>query len=145
MKNFSEEVIEVNGEEYKLFLNRAGISLWEKTTKFSEFLKLIGKQYGDMEDIEVSDDFNPNEILGKYENVDNDEETLRKSVVMFYCIALSKNHNMSLNETKEWFASAENDYGIDQLTALMIQMIENANIPTQSENLKNLKALKSTR
>lgn len=145
MKNFSEEVIEVNGKEYKLFLNRAGISLWEKTTKFSEFLKLIGKQYGDMEDIEVNDDFNPNEILGKYENVDNDEETLRKSVVMFYCIALSKNHNMSLNETKEWFASAENDYGIDQLTALMIQMIENANIPTQSENLKNLKALKSTR
>lgn len=145
MKNFSEEVIEVNEKEYKLFLNRAGISLWEKTTKFSEFLKLIGKQYGDMEDVEVNDDFNPNEILEKYENVDDDEETLRKSVVMFYCIALSKNHNMSLNETKEWFASAENDYGIDQLTALMIQMIENANIPTQSENLKNLKALKSTR
>lgn len=147
MRNFSEEVIEVDGKEYKLFLNRVGISLWEKTTKFSEFLKLINKQYGDLEenDIEISDEFNPNEILNKYENVDNDEETLRKSVVMFYCIVLSKNHNFNLNETKEWFASAEKDYGIDQLTALMIQMIENANIPTQSDNLKNLKALKSTR
>lgn len=146
MKNFSEEVIEVNDKEYTLFLNRTGITLLEKTTKFSELLKLIGNRYVNEENIEVSDDFNPNELLKEYDsNFDEDEEKLRKTVIMFYCIALSKNHNLSLNETKEWFENAEKDYGIDQLTALMIQMIENANIPNQSDNLKNLKALKSTR
>lgn len=159
MKNFSEEVIEVEGKEYKLFLNRAGIALLEKTTKFSEFLKLLSKQYVGIEEnsVEVNEEFNPNEILNKYENIDNDEEKLRQTVIMFYCIALSANHNLNLSQTKEWFEKAENGtinengesnndgYGIDQLVALMIQMIENANIPSNSENLKNLKALKSTK
>ena len=147
MKNFSEEVIEVGENEYKLFLNRAGIALLEKTTKFSEFLKLLSTQYIGIEEdtVEVNEEFNPNEILGKYENVDEDEEKLRKTIIMFYCIVLSKNHNFNLNQTKEWFENAEKDYGIEQLTALMIQMIENANIPTNSENLKNLKALKSAK
>ena len=82
MKNFSEEVIEVGENEYKLFLNRAGIALLEKTTKFSEFLKLLSTQYIGIEEdtVEVNEEFNPNEILGKYENVDEDEEKLRKTI-----------------------------------------------------------------
>ena len=150
MNNFSEEIIEVEGIEYKLFLNRAGIALWEKTTKFSEFAQLLEKKYkGGLDldsELELNDEFNPNSMLEQFDNVDEDEEKLTKSVIMFYCVALSKNHNLNLAQTKEWFAKAENDYGIEQLTALMVQMIENANVSvTGSNNLKNLKALKSAK
>lgn len=150
MNNFSEEIIEVEGIEYKLFLNRAGISLWEKTTKFSEFAKLLEKKYKggvDLDkELEIDDEFNPNSMLEEFSDIDEDEEKLTKSITMFYCIALSKNHNLNLAQTKEWFKKAEEEYGIEQLTALMVQMIENANVSAAgSNNLKNLKALKSTR
>ena len=47
-RNFSEEIIEIEGKEYKLFLNRAGIAIWEKTTKFSEFQNLLAQKYSEL-------------------------------------------------------------------------------------------------
>jgi hypothetical protein len=165
MNSFSEEIIEVDGIEYKLFLNRAGIALWEKTTKFSEFAELLNKKYNSeyIEDFKddnliVDDNFDPSKLLADFDSFDEDEEKLRNSILTFYCIALSRNHNMSLGATKEWFDKAENGtfnengepnndaYGIEQLTQLMMQMIQNANTSTNQVNsLKNLKALKSTK
>ena len=44
-KNFSEEIIEIDGKEYKLFINRIGIVNWEKMTKAKRMGKALEEKY----------------------------------------------------------------------------------------------------
>ena len=163
-KSFSQEIIEIDGKEYTLFLNRAGIVLWEKSTKFDEFQKLLAKKYegidvlDDDAELVINEDTIPTDLMNGLENLDEDEEKLRETIIKFYWIALSKFHNLKLSEVRELMDKAENGtfqedgtpnddaYGFEQLVALMTQMLENANSNLSQLNaLKNLKALKPTK
>ena len=165
-RNFSEEIIEIENKEYKLFLNRAGIAIWEKTTKFSEFQKLLSQKYSELgentfdgfEEKTIEENSLPSELYGDFSSFDEDETKLRESITKFYWIALEKHHKLTYAETKELLDKAENGtfdkdgnpnndaYGIDQLVGLMVQMLQNANENTiNGNNLKNLKALKPTK
>lgn len=162
-RNISEEIIEIDGKEYKLFLNRAGIAIWEKTTKFSDFQKLLTQKYADItpeqfdnfETKEIDENSLPSEMYGDFSSFTEDEEKLRESITKFYWIVLEKNHKLTYAETKILLEKAENGtfdeegnpnndaYGIDQLVGLMVQMIQDANSNIiNGNNLKNLKALK---
>lgn len=165
-RNFSEEIIEIEGKEYKLFLNRAGIAIWEKTTKFSEFQNLLTQKYSELAE-ETLDTLNekiidenalPSDVFGDFSSYDEDEEKLRESIMKFYWIALEKYHKLSYAETKQLLDKAENGtfdkdgkpnndaYGIDQIVGLMVQMLQDANTNMiGGNNLKNLKALKPTK
>ena len=44
-KKFSEEIIEIDGKEYTLFMNRQGVVNWEKITKLKEKSQKYQEKY----------------------------------------------------------------------------------------------------
>ena len=155
MKEISQEIIEINGQEYKLFLNRQGIVAYEKFCKeeakqLEEIRKKHGKTLDEItsdEVIEINEDTNPFEGLEDFDEIDSvkNMEIVRKLYIKLYWIMLYENHKLSLNQVEELYKQAIEEYGDEQLQALADQMVEEANVIPKSqskENLKNLKALK---
>lgn len=144
MKNFSEEIIEIDGKEYTLFVNRIGIVNWEKATKLSETAKELENKYKNSEqNFEFNDNCDPFATNYSDSEIDEDEKKLYDLYSKFYWMALYKHHKLTINEANDLFYKAIDEYGIQQLSDLAEQMIKNAN--NQNANLKNLKALKSTK
>ena len=150
-KNVSEEIIEIGGKEYTLFLNRTGIVNWEKMTKLNdkaEKYQKVAEQLTSDEEIEITDNSNPLELYTgiNEEELDNQFNEMIEMYVKFYWVALYTHHKLPLNQVRELFNEAIAEYGIDQLAELANQMIENANKDMMnSKERKNLKALKSTK
>ena len=143
MNNISEELIEIDGKEYTLFINRAGIVNWEKATKLQATAKDLEEKYKNITDGEVSEeDFEANPFGEN--DFDADEQHAIDIYRKFYFMALYKNHQLSKQEASDLFDKAIEEYGIDQLVELAQQMLTSANTNKQA-NLKNLKALKSTK
>ena len=155
MKEISQEVIEIDGKEYKLFLNRKGIVAYEKYCK-EEYKELqnVREKHKDMiasleSDEKISIDENTNPFDGLDEISDDEAaknmELIHKLYVKLYWIMLYQNHQLSLNDVEELYNKAIEEYGEEQVQALGDQMVEEVNIAPKSEenkNLKNLKALK---
>ena len=139
-KNISEEIIEIDGKEYTLFVNRIGIVNWEKATKLASTIKNVQDKYSKEDDVVFDDNCNPFE--SNYD-IDDDEKELYDIYSKFYWMALYTHHKLSINEANDLFYKAIDEYGINQLAELAQQMIEAIN--TDNRNLKNLKALKSTK
>lgn len=142
-KNISEEIIEIDGKEYTLFINRQGIVNWERKTKFqekAENIKEIADNYSNDNDVEITDETNPFEMYGS--DVFDELSEIEEMYSYFYWIALYTHHKFNLAQAKEIFEKAREEYGIEQLVALANQMIETANTDKFKRELKNLKALK---
>ena len=94
MKEFSKEVIEINGKEYTLFLNRKGIVAWEKySKKEQEKLEKEKSYYKELFDNnkqveEITNETNPFEGLDKLDNMSEDEKLLSSSYRKLYWIML---------------------------------------------------------
>lgn len=149
-KNISEEIIEIGGKEYTLFLNRTGIVNWEKMTKLSEKAenyKELASNLQKVEEVEITDETNPFEMYGDYnEDALNEQiDEMKELYVKFYWIALYTHHKLSLTQVRELFDIAEEEYGLEQLGQLANQMVENANKDLVNKERKNLKALKSVK
>ena len=146
MKELSQEIIEIDGIEYKLFLNRKGIIAFEKFVKSEQekFVDGVKKLNTDIteEVVEIKDDTNPFEGLEDYENAIDTIDNARMIYIKLYWIMLYTNHQLSLNDVKELYYKACGEYGEGQIRALADQMVEEVNIQPIQENLKNLKALK---
>lgn len=153
MKEFSKEVIEIDGKEYTLFLNRKGIVAWEKYRKEeqeiwvkhqNEYAKLIENQ----EKTEaITNETNPFEGLDDLDNVSEDRKLMTKMYKKLYWIMLYTEYKMSLEEVSKLYESACEEYGEGQLMALAVQMIEdaNTNLVNKDKQLKNLKALRPSK
>ncbi len=148
MKEISEEIINVNGIDYKLFLNRQGMVAWEKFNKNeNEQLSKMQDKYKDLlnnEDVEIKEDTNPFENLENLEEYDKDQEIVTKSYKKLYWIMLYTNHKMNINEVDKWYEDACKDYGEAQLIQLAQQMIEDAN-KNKIGDLKEIKNLPALR
>lgn len=155
MKEISQEVIEIDNKEYKLFLNRKGIVAYEKYCKEElKDLNEVREKYNDMIKTFESDEVVPiNDDTDPFAGLDdiNDEDTeknialVHKMYVKLYWIMLYENHKLSLNSVEELYNKAVEEYGESQIQALADQMMEEVNVAPKSEekqNLKNLKALK---
>ena len=150
--NISEKRIEIDGEDYTLFLNRKGIASWENITKFSKKIKELNKKYEetvekiDDKPIEVEDNSNPFDYsdTNEIQDLEKDEQELRDIYVKWYWIALYTNHKLTLSEVNDLFTKAEEEYGIEQLIELANKMTEQAN-KNQNANLKKLEALNQTK
>lgn len=151
MKDFSKEIINIDGVDYTLFLNRKGIVAWENITKVASKAndienryKNIGVSNNSQEAIEIKDGDNPFELAGSEESqLEKDEKELIEFYIKLYWIMLYENHKLDLTEVKILWEKAVNEYGIDQLVDLAMQMIEDANSNRTGNNeLKNLKALR---
>ena len=150
-KNISEEIIEIGGKEYTLFLNRIGIINWERMVnlndKADEFKQTAKELQEEQQEVEITDDTNPFEM---YSDVNEDElnKQLNEMIdiyVKFYWVALYTHHKLTIGQVKELFNVAMEEYGIEQLSELANQMIETANSDLMKKERKNLKALKSTK
>lgn len=152
MLQLSTEIIEIDGKEYTLFLNRAGIVSWEKITKLSkesekmqEKYKKLTKDEDDDKPIEVKDGDNPFDLADDklLEDLEEDEARLKEIYIKFYWIALYQNHKLPISTVRELFEKAEKEYGLEQLMNLANQMIENINDNRYGKKpVKKLKALK---
>ena len=151
MKDFSKEIINIDGVDYTLFLNRKGIVAWEKITKVSRKANDIENRYKNIgvfdektEEIQIKDGDNPFELLGEEESqLEKDEKQLIEFYIKLYWIMLYENHKLDITDVENLWAKAVEEYGIDQLVDLAMQMIEDANSNrTGNNNLKNLNALR---
>lgn len=147
MKEFSQETIEINGVEYTLFLNRAGILAWEKYSRREneevwKLRELYNKINNNEEEV-INDDTNPFEDA---ETLLKSEESTLKTYKKMFWILLYTNHKLPLEKAKELFDKACEEYGKNQVIALEDQMVDDANKDrVTNENLKNLPALRPTK
>ena len=148
MKEFSKEIIEIDGVEYTLFVNRKVIVAWEKYSgKINEELKRISEKYQglDINNVEpITEDTNPFEGLEELDNQEDQMLLLSKSYKNLYWLMLYTEHKLSESKANELYDKACNEYGEDKIIALANQMIEDANkdMVTKNSELKNLKALR---
>lgn len=150
MKETSEEKIEIGGKEYTLFINRKGIVAWEKfakeeNEKAAAQKDKIAQLISSKEKVDINDDTNPFEDLDEIDNLENDIETTRKSIIKLYWIMLYTNHKLSLKEVTDLYNKACEEYYELDLISLAHQMINDANsdkFNQSKSNLKNLPALK---
>lgn len=153
MKEFSKEVIEIDGKEYTLFLNRKGIVAWEKfSRKEQEKLENSKSDYDelfekDKQEVEITNETNPFEGLEKLDNMSDDEKLLSTSYRKLYWIMLYTEYKLSIEEVNKLYDIACNEYGEKQLIALGVQMVEdaNSNLINKNNELKNLKALRPSK
>lgn len=150
-KNISEEIIEIGGKEYTLFLNRTGIVNWEKMVKLSDKAEKFQKTAKELQEVsnevEITDETNPFEMYGDINENELDEQLneMIEIYIKFYWVALYTHHKLTIGQVKELFNVAMEEYGIEQLSELANQMIETANSDLMKKERKNLKALKSTK
>ena len=145
MKEFSKEIIEIDGQEYTLFLNREGIVAWEKFCKKEQKeVEKLQEKYKNIvgdETVSITEDTNPFEGI---EDIDNDAETISIMYERLYWIMLYTEHKFTPTQAKELYDKAIAEYGEEQIILLGNQMIEEANKDSvNKKNLKNLAALKS--
>lgn len=159
MKELSTEIINIDGKDYTLFLNRAGLVAWEKYTKCeTDKLKALQEKYKDIdvEEIEkridegvefdtLKDDANPFEGIEEVNDISEDTKIMISIYKRLYWIMWYTNHQLSISDASELFDKAINEYGIEQLILLGKQMIDDVNTDPTPTNLKNLTALKSTK
>lgn len=151
MKELSTEIINIDGVDYTLFLNRAGIAAWEKYTKnekhkmlaLQEKYKNVTTEFEGKDFEKLADDTNPFDGLEDIESMDSDVEYMKQIYGRLYWIMLYTHHKLSISEAKNLYEKACEEYGDEQVILLARQMIEDVNTnPNKNEKLKNLAALK---
>lgn len=155
MKEISKEIIEIDGKEYTLFLNRKGIVAYERYCKeeakqleeVQEKVEKTAKILESDEDLVIDDNTNPFDGLEDIaeDEADKNKALITKMYVKLYWIMLYENHKLSLSQVEDLYKKAITEYGENQLKALGDQMFEEVNTMPDNikqENLKNLKALK---
>jgi len=154
MKNISTEIIEIDGKEYTLFLNRKGIVAYEKyCIDENKKIEEIQKKYTNFVESlvadkspEIKEDTNPFENLDEMgdEQFERDKAILINKMKKLYWIMLYENHHLSFEEVSDLIDKAIKEYGEVQLNALGEQMYDQVqtNQYEDTSKLKNLKALK---
>lgn len=150
MKEFSKEIINIDGEDYTLFLNRKGVIAWEKFCKSeNEKVKQMKDKYKDLmkERTEINDNTNPFEDISDelLDSLDKDQELVSVLYVRLYWILLYTEHKLPISKVEELYKKASEEYGEDKLVELAIQMVEDANSERKAKDTKELKNLTALR
>lgn len=100
------EIIELNGKEYTLELNRDSFLQIDKVCNIEKSMKIINKNlYKYLDDEELADDYNPFEDVVSDEEFDEyleeKEKTLAKMVERAFFIWLYPNHKLTPTQVKE--------------------------------------------
>ena len=143
MKEFSKEIINIGGVDYTLFLNRKGIVAWESLTKAKRNKSQLEETVNNLnQEIEIKDGDNPFEI-SKADEVLSAENEAKEYYIKLYWIMLYEEHKLDYSKVEELFAQAEKEYGLEALSELAFQMVEDANIDkNENTELKKLSALR---
>lgn len=98
------EIIELNGVEYTLELNRDSFLQIDKICNVQKSMQIIEKGLYDYVD-EIDDNYNPLENIVSEEEMEKEvklkEDTLRKIVERSFFIWLYPNHKLTISQVKE--------------------------------------------
>lgn len=98
------EIIELNGVEYTLELNRDSFLQIDKICNVQKSMQIIEKGLYDYVD-EIDDNYNPLENIVSEEDMEREvklkEDTLRKIVERSFFIWLYPNHKLTISQVKE--------------------------------------------
>ena len=151
MKDISTNIIEIDGKEYTLFLNRKGIVAYERycieenkrIEDFQDKYKNLLNKIEEEGDVKIDKDTNPFQDLDEIDDMMDDVKFVINKFRKLYWIMLYENHHLSFDEVSELFDKAIEEYGENQLVELGQQMIEEVQENKfEDKELKNLKALK---
>ena len=154
MKELSTEIINIDGVDYTLFLNRKGIMAWEKYSKSEKdkVSELRQKYENIIKDNGVDnfegldDNTDPFEGLEEIDNLQSDIDYLNNIYGRLYWIMFYTNHKFSISEANKLYQKACDEYGNEQVILLARQMVDEVNTdPDKGKQLKNLAALKPTK
>lgn len=100
------EIIELNGKEYTLELNRDSFVQIDRACNYQKTMETIyGNLYNYYDDVELDDNFNPEMLLVSDEDIDKQVElknnALEKLVNRAYLIWLYPNHKLKPSEVQE--------------------------------------------
>ena len=142
------EIIELNGTEYTLELNRDSFVQIDKLCNIGKTMRIITSGlYEYMDDQEIGDDFDINSLNVNEDDlnakIEEKENALRKIAERAFYIWLYPNHKLNISQVRELLAPYLNDeekssYIGEKLGQYLHECIE---MRTQyNEELKNLKA-----
>lgn len=98
------EIIELNGKEYTLELNRDSFLQIDKICNVQKSMEIIERGLYDYVD-EIDDNYNPLENLTSEEEIEKEitlkEDTLKKIVERSFFIWLYPNHKLTISQVKE--------------------------------------------
>lgn len=100
------EIIELNGKEYTLELNRDSFIQIDRACNIDKSMKIIFSDlYDYYDEKELDDDFNPELLLVNDDELDKlvelKNETLEKLVIRSFLIWLYPNHHLTITEVKK--------------------------------------------
>jgi len=142
------EIIELNGQEYTLELNRDSFIQIDRLCNIQKSMNIIQEElYNYVDDKDLDDNFNPDSLIINEEEIEKKvalkEETLRKIVERAFLIWLYPNHKLKPSEVKEiltpYFEDEEKAKYIGEKLGQYLQ--ECVEIREEhNQELKNLKA-----
>ena len=100
------EIIELNGVEYTLELNRDSFLQIDKLCNIEKTMEIAnGNLYEYMDDVELTDDFNLDDLKVNEEDLENKikekEKVLYRALERSFLIWLEPNHHLKPSEVKE--------------------------------------------
>lgn len=145
------ELIELNGVEYTLELNRDSFLQIDKLCNVQKSMNIIQRGlYEYMDDEELSDDFDINSLGINDEEIEKEielkEKTINKIIERAFLIWLAPNHHLKPSEVKEilkpYFEDEEKKQWISEKFGYLLQECIVVRESYNKEQ-KNLKALAS--
>ena len=152
MNGISRETIEIDGKEYKLFLNRDGIVAWELYSNKEK--AQVREQYNELKPLMskftdekiIESETNPIENAKKVSEINDEDARAIELYKKLYWIMLSTDQKMTYKEASELIDKAIKEYGAEQIILLGVQMLQDANTDKFKNNdIKNLPALRQKR
>lgn len=152
MNGISRETIEIDGKEYKLFLNRDGIVAWELYSNKEK--AQVREQYNELKPLMskftdekiIENETNPIENAKKVSEINDEDARAIELYKKLYWIMLSTDQKMTYKEASELIDKAIKEYGAEQIILLGVQMLQDANTDKFKNNdIKNLPALRQKR
>jgi len=144
------EIIELNGEEYTLELNRDSIIQIDKLCDINKTMNIINRDfYTYIDEEEISDDFDPTKMLDIsdekiQEEVELKDKAIHKIMERSFYLWLYPNHKLTFKQVQELLKPyLENEEKASWLGDKLIEYIEKSKDirDTYIEEQKNLKAL----
>ena len=124
------EIIELNGKEYTLELNRDSFIQIDKMCNIQKSMDIIQRNlYDYIDDEEIDDNFDFNSLNVSEEDlkkeVEEKEKTLHKIIERAFYIWLYPNHKLNISQVKEllkpYFESEEKATGIAEKYGALLQ------------------------
>jgi len=144
------EIIELNGQEYTLELNRETLAQIDQLCNIEKSLGIINRNFYEyLDDKELSDDFDPTKLVDLddekiQEEINLKEQTMHKLIERSFYLWLYPNHKLTITQVKELLKSYyEDEEKAEWLGNKVIECLNKCKEirDTYLEEQKNLKAL----